>query len=481
MLKQWMCSQWFEHAGGFGVVIGLVSMVCVALCLGGMLAWLGFNAFAIALGGMLFAMIVVLRWDSFAVTGLMGLHLYVDWYLGYHIFAPTLACVLLALFYLLRAPSHPWIYPRFLWLWFIFLLLTIYPALRGGLLMTYDAASFYPSDILGALLMYWLGNSIVRDPASLRAFFRVLTCFAVLLALHTLFQSLTGTALFASSRVDAFLSRDDVAYYQLLGTDTHRIGSFFIDPNWNGAFFALLFFLPLGLFVSATRLSSKLWSLLALVFILLALMSTYSTGAWVAFLIGLGLFLFFVGRANYILWFPIIGGVCVALVSILFPEQIALQLQHASANNELSLRIAVWKTALRVVQAYPWTGIGLGHQIYLLRSNEYRVPDQFVLLSHPHNSYLEWAAMAGLPVLCVFLALLLSALWLAWRNWRWADPAIRPLLGAGMAAAFTLSINSISINGWTHFALAMIAWPILGAVASPLLAVRRDLPIVVKG
>ncbi|GER85855.1 hypothetical protein KDW_00170 [Dictyobacter vulcani] len=339
--------------------------------------------------------------------------------------------------------------------------------------MVYDAASFYPSDILGALLMYWLGMLVTQNKDKLQLFFQLVTLLAVLLAAHTLFQSVTGTILFASSRVDTFLLRSDVDYYQIASTDTHRVGSFFIDPNWNGAFFALVFFLPLGLFVSGSHVWQKLLYLFALVLILLALLYTYSTGAWVAFLIGLTVFLVFIGSTTYRITFLLIGCGLAALIIFIFPAQIALQMQHASGNNELSLRIAAWQTALAVVQAYPWFGVGLGHQAYLIHSNIYRVPEQFVLLSHPHNSYLEWAAMAGIPVLCTFLALIGTALYQSWQNWRQSDIQLRPLIGAGIAATITLSINSISINGWTHFALSMIIWPILGSIASPALCTAR--------
>ncbi|GCE21021.1 O-antigen ligase family protein [Dictyobacter kobayashii] len=437
------------------------------------LAWLGPLAFVVAGGGLLMGMVVALRLDALVVTLLAALHLYLDWYLGLHIVVPVLALALLLFFYLQRTGCHPWTQPRWLGLWGLFLVLTLYPAFQGGALMLYDAASFYPSDILGALLMYWLGLLVAHDLVSLRRFFQFFTLLAVLLALHTLFQSMTGTILFASMRVDDFLSRTDVAYYQLLDSNAHRAGSFFIDPNWNGAFFALACFLPLGLLLSGTRYWQKACYIVALLLLVLALMCTYSTGAWLAFLAGLVIFLCFVGHTRYRLGLVLIAACSAGLLTWLFPAQLALQWQHAHADNELSLRVAVWRTALRVIQAHPWLGVGLGHQAYLVNSDAYRVPEQFVLLSHPHNSYLEWAAMAGLPVLCVFLGLLLTALGQAWRNWSCTSLTGRPLLGAGIAAIGTLSINSISINGWTHFALAPMGWLLLGAVASPLLRTAK--------
>ncbi|GCE06859.1 O-antigen ligase family protein [Dictyobacter aurantiacus] len=464
------CAGWRSSLLTAGRYVSVKWLFCVVGSLpviGGVLVWLGPLASVVALGMLALGMIAALRLDALLVVLLLALHLYLDWYLGLHLVVPVLAVAYLLLCYLLRSQRHPWMRLRGAGLWSAFLMLTLYPAFRGGSLMLYDAASFYPSDILGALLMYWLGLQVGHDTASLRRFFQLFTLLAVALALHTLFQSVTGTILFASARVDDFLSRTDVAYYQLLDSDTHRAGSFFIDPNWNGAFFAMLSFLPLGLLVSSRRWWQKLCWLLALPLLVLALMCTYSTGAWLAFLCGLGAFLYLVGSLRYRLFVLLMVICALALLVWFFPGQLALQLRHAGGDNELSLRVAAWRTALRVIQAHPWFGVGLGHQAYLLASSAYRVPEQFVSLSHPHDSYLEWAAMAGFPVLVLFMLLLLRASKQAWTNWRRASVYNRPLLGAGLTASITLSINSISINGWTHFALAPMGWLLLGVLASP--------------
>jgi len=66
----------------------------------------------------------------------------------------------------------------------------------------------------------------------------------------------------------------------------------------------------------------------------------------------------------------------------------------------------------------------------------------------------------------VFLALLLFALWQAWRNWIQVDKDTRCLLGGGIATIVALSVNSVSINGWTLPPLAAIGWLVLGAISS---------------
>ena len=70
----------------------------------------------------------------------------------------------------------------------------------------------------------------------------------------------------------------------------------------------------------------------------------------------------------------------------------------------------------------------------------------------------------------VSVALLLFALWQALHNWVLADVRTRSLLSGGIAAVVALSVNSVSINGWTLPPLAALGWMIAGTISSPLIS-----------
>jgi len=445
--------------------------VLIAVLTGGVLGAFGTFAIAVVIGTMIMAVLIVLRQDELAVTLVIAVHLYVDWYLGLHLFGPLMALVLLVVYFLGRSSQFPWVEPPGKWLWALFLVLTIYPAIRGAL-WVYDLASYYPSDILGALLMFWLGLVIARNKASVRKFFIVFGGFGTLMAIHTIIQTTTGVVLFGTTHYDSLLLL--TSNFQLDGLDAHRSASFFIDPNWNGTFFATMFFLPFGLFIESSSLFGKVLYLAEMALILPALLFTYSNGAWIGVIAGTIAFVVFVGRTRYRVLLPFFILIIAVIMMVVFPRQIADQFYHASVPIEVSLRVGAWETAVRVMLAYPLMGIGLGYENYLIRSDPFRVPAEFVGLAHPHNSYLEWGAMAGIPVLLIFLALLGLGLWLAIRNWTTSDLNIRPLLGGGIASIVALSVNSWSINAWTLPALSMIGWLILGIISSPLLAKSRN-------
>lgn len=439
----------------------------VALLLGTVIS--RFNpVYGLAIAGALVMVIIVLfRWDELTVTLIVAVHLYIDFYLALHLVGILMALVLLLAYYFGRSADHPWVWPRPLWLWALFLVLTIYPAIYGGQFMAWDAASFYPSDVLGAFLLFWLGSIIAKDISTLRRVFQLLSIFAALVAIHTIIEATTGVFLFATAHEDLHLLT--ASNLDIIGSNARRASSFFTDPNWNSCFLATMFFLPLGLFMECKSLLGKFLFLAEMAVILVALLFTYSNGSWVALLGGVIAFVFWVGSQRLRLTWIIFTALIALLILVLFRSQLAVQFQHASTPNELSLRLGAWETGLRVIEAFPLFGVGLGGQAYLIRANPYVVAAQAVPLPHPHDTYLQWGAMAGIPVMVIFLLLMGYAFWYSWRNWRAIDIRYRPLLGGGITALITLSVNSVSIDGWTNFAIALISWLIFGMLASPLL------------
>jgi O-antigen ligase len=461
--------------GGLGMlipfIVGIASAGVNIDKVGTTLAMFGPLFWGLVISVIAITLIILLRQDELAVAVVLAINLCVDWYLGILFISEVLALALLVIFFLARSPRHTWAEPRALWLWALFLVLTIYPAIRGALTAR-DTLLYYPDIIFGALIMFWLGTTIARSPAHMRRFFQILSVFAALIALHAIIQAITGVTLFGSSSVNAYIaSQSD--YILSASSDVSRVGSFFIQPDFSGTFFGMMILIPIGLFAESTSILKKILYLAEICIFLTALLFTYSIGSWFAAIGGAAVFLVLVGRSSYRVTIPLLIISASIGIFLWFPSQVNLLIQHATDPSELIVRNAIWETGLRVIQAFPLTGVGLGHLAYLERSAPYLVLAR-IAVDHPHNSYLEWGAMAGLPVLLVFLALLAFALWLALRNWVGADAGTRSLLGAGIAAIIALSINSWSIDGWTLPPLAATGWMILGIISSPLLRKSLD-------
>lgn len=407
----------------------------------------------------------LLQQKELVATLILGIHLYVDWYLGLAFSAQILTFGFILFCYLQRA-DLAWTKPRTFWIWLVFLALALIPAFRAISLT--DSIYYYGNVLLSSILFFWLGLLIVRDIASARRFFSMLAFVGALLAIHTIVQARTGIVLFKTTRYDASL--DQLRHFVMGKTGILRVESIFLNPNSNGAFFGFIFFLPLGLFTYSKSYAARAFYCIEMLLMLLALYVTYSTGAWVALGFGLICFLFLVGRMGPRIQMIALLAILSLVLVLGFPQQLRLLWEHATGPDEFSLRWAVWQTGLRVILAFPLFGIGLGRYIYIIKSDPYRVPEQFIPVYHPHNSYLEVAALGGIPLALIFLVLLGDGCWLAWRNWRRSSVLDRSLLAGGLALIASLSVNSLGNPGWTLTPLLSVGWLVLGGLASPFLA-----------
>src|SRR5262249_42204861 len=383
-----------------------------------------------------------------------------DWYLGLHILGLPMIVAFLATVWWMRSSC---IAPPALWLWSILLVLSLFPAVRGSLNL-FDALYYYPNVVVAALITFWMGTLVARDAARLYRLFLVLAAFATGIGVHTLITAGTGVMWFASTKVPPY---GDAYFYPLGSSGLYRIGSFFVDPNWNGSFLGLMLFISLGLSAASRGWLAKTLFLGETALLSFALLFTFSAGAWISTGIGMTLFLLLVGRHRRFL-ICVMAALPLTMLAA-FPSGVDALLGHISDPVALSLRHDAWRTAARVILAFPLTGVGLGTSGYAARTEPFRSPTDTMALDHPHNSYLELAAMAGLPVLITFVALLAVALRRAVRNWARSPIAVRPLLAGGLTAIAVLSINSITINAWTIPPLTTVGWLLLGAISSPLL------------
>jgi O-antigen ligase len=461
--RQVTCVKMAERISPSLIVSILVSLV--GLFLGVAISLLNpIYAFIIA-GALIVAIMVVLRLDELILTLIVAIQILVESYLGYAVYQISLlmGLVLLVACYFGRSAKRPWTEPRWLWLWLMFLAWNIVPTLKGGSFSLTNSIGYYLEVVVSSLIGFWLGNLIARDIVSIRRLLQLLSLLAVFFAVHTIIQATTGVFLFESARAKANLLQ--ASNFQI-GGSVSRASSFFGNPNGDGGFMATCLFLPLGLFVGSKHLWARIIYLGEILLILTALMFTYSTGSWMAAIVGIFVFIFLAGRLHYSLLLSLlIVGVGVLAV-VLFPAQINAQLTHARDQGDLSLHLATWQTAARVTEAYPVFGVGLGNYAYLTRSQPYRVPAQTKPLAEPDNSYLQWGAIAGIPAMLMFLLLLTLIFWNGWRNWLIVDSRYRCLFAGGICALIALSIDSLTVDGWTS--PGYIVWLIAGIIASPL-------------
>ncbi len=385
-------------------------------------------------------------------------------------FVPDLVTIIAFLFlvacFLTQSAERPWIRVPNLGWWLCALALALLPAIRGGLVIA--GGKYYVEVFLDAVMLYMVGVQVARDVTQVRRLFALLSALATLIAIHSILQAETKHTLLPIHYWDSYLA--SVHNFTLAGSTDIRAGSVFINPDSDGTFLALFLLMPLTLLLETPSKLLKGLYAVETILITLGLFFTYSLISIGAVCLGGILFILLVGKGRYRLYLLGITGALLVVIFVAFPKLLHLLLSHGSAaGNEIGLRLGAWETGLRVIRAYPLTGVGFGFHAYLDGAEPFRVPLQHIPLIHPHDSFLEFAALAGIPMLILMLIIFVKSYWQAFQNYRGAPRSQRMLIGGGITTLVVMTINSLANNSWNLPPLVLLGWLIFGAVSSPAL------------
>lgn len=182
----------------------------------------------------------------------------------------------------------------------------------------------------------------------------------------------------------------------------------------------------------------------------IALVLTFSRGAW----LGLG---FGVAIAGYLYWrssqrrrTSLMRTIDLALLSsagVLISGLVILTLRPAlittlalgGSDASMISRPVVWHDALTLIGDYPFTGSGLGNTAMVLSSYVYLLHVPY--LHHVHNLYLQVAVEQGLPGLIAFITLAVGTVGMAIVQLRQGAPASRKVTAGALAAQLALLLH----------------------------------------
>ncbi len=218
---------------------------------------------------------------------------------------------------------------------------------------------------------------------------------------------------------DVFFDRVTLLKSDMLGKPEYwnnkragRYGSFFLNPNFMGAFAVLVF--P-GIFVRTffeKNNRKRIFCLSGLLALTFALIETQSRGPFLAFVVS-GFFFTVIPLKR----FPIvkkIGFITLFLfmVGLFMPGFFKHMTERfdtlkAEESEKTVSRESVWEYTEKIISDYPFFGIGIGEIQFKDYMLKYGFEDEYnrMPLDNPHNSYLQIAVHAGIPALVIFITL----------------------------------------------------------------------------
>jgi putative inorganic carbon (hco3(-)) transporter len=257
-----------------------------------------------------------------------------------------------------------------------------------------------------------------------------------------------GVLLVVGAGIAVYALRDASTLHASLGGAVveNRPISVFTQPNQFGAFVASLLFVALGLAIGARSRAGRILSAVVALVAFGGLVLSLSRGSWVGTALATALMLGLLPQARRTalsvgLSVLVVGALAFA---VLLPsgapevQVVGQRLGTFSApftSNPYDARPAIWREAMREIQAHPWTGVGPDN--FLEASSRAGSYAQAVGAEHAHNTVLNVATEEGVPAAGLLIVFSLAVGVMTVRAVRrLPDPRDRALVGGVGAALF---------------------------------------------
>jgi putative inorganic carbon (HCO3(-)) transporter len=248
-----------------------------------------------------------------------------------------------------------------------------------------------------------------------------------------------------------------------------RVGGTIGSPNNAGGYFAFMFALAAGVFMSGQRGSLRRLALAAGVLVFVCLVLTLSRGAWIACIVSTVVLAGGAGARK--LSRAAVPGFVLAIVIVLVPlysviSDRLLSSDHGAAEGRTPLIHMAW----RMIEDHPTLGVGANNFVLVVpnyATGEYAS----AWLSTVHHKYLLIWAEAGPAALLAFLALVGGAIVRGWRARRADDPLVAGV-GLGLSAAVAGHAVHMNFDLFAGGATTHMLWLAAGLLAAPVFSAK---------
>lgn len=308
------------------------------------------------------------------------------------------------------------------------------------------------------ILWYFVVIQLVSDTKSARG---IAVCFALVagaMALHGVFQYVIGVEMPAG-----WVDQNEA------GVRT-RVYSILTSPNIFGSMLTLSTPITVALAISAKDNRKRfIFGFLALM-MTASLVFTFSRGAWIGFAIACGIYIFMKDKRLVVpaVIFALLVVVCVPSVGnriayMLSPEYIQSSLRGG--------RLVRWMTGLRVLDFYPFLGVGLGQfggAVAMNHNLQLAVDSIYEKTFYMDNYFLKTAVESGIVGLCAFVFLMYSVIINSYRTVRMAarqgDKNTKELCIGIMSGLIGVVIHNCVENVFETPLMVSLFWLFTGVV-----------------
>lgn len=314
--------------------------------------------------------------------------------------------------------------------------------------------------------LYWLSYNLVHSEEDFRSFVKLLLVVLAMQSVVYYIQSGLGVTFDLSGQTwDA-------------GEIPRPGGTVSANPAGFASFIMPALFMAVTMAIVKPRVWSRKYAVIVSLMGLLALLLTFTRGAWSGFLFGMVVVVYIGLRARVISGKTVFIAAALVVIAILaftpvMLERVAMDYSGQSGSEStLEERLGLIQIALNIIAAHPITGIGPGSYGYLFKSYMPGGIDQWVFVVH--NEFLLQAAEIGIPGAIAFVAFLVAGFRVARRLVRGGFTLVG-VCALGWIGALVTLIWQMSWVPWIGWSYNAMLWVMLGLMdAAQRLVVRQE-------
>ena len=205
------------------------------------------------------------------------------------------------------------------------------------------------------------------------------------------------------------------------------------QANTMGAFYANYVFIMLGyFFMKGMKIIRRGFFFVGIVGCLLGLFATQSRGDALGVVGGMLVFFFLRNKLQFVMLVALLTfvGMNPQFLPGGLKQRVQRTVQHQSSDGfeektrldaSARERLALWKGAIRMIEANPVFGVGyhmFQHYIYSYADHDADTESLGLKGRDGHNAYLMIGSEMGFPALIIFILILVSMLRIAWRSYQ---------------------------------------------------------------
>lgn len=251
----------------------------------------------------------------------------------------------------------------------------------------------------------------------------------------------------------------------------YRPGSISGDANYFALAAAPSMLIALSYVLGHRSRKEKLYISGCLVCTSIAFLMAASRGGFVALAVGV---LFLISRSGKGLRAPLVLLALLVPLLVFVPNTTIQRLFHPGYGDEKAVeaRKTTWQAGLRMVRAHPLAGVGLGAFEWFVVN--YEDPQNELIRSLAHNTYIEIAAELGIPGLVAWLSIFIASFRVLGRFARsgvGVEASIREPAIALQAGLLAIAVGAFFVSAsWFRFLWLVLFLP----MCLPVLAERSQ-------